>query len=349
MSSPRVRVIIVHYNRRELLASCLGALAKTTYAPMEIVVVDNASSDGSADWVAAHYPAVRMIRSESNLGFCKGNNLAIRQTDAPLMVLLNNDVEVTPGWLEPLVAEMESQPLVAACQPKIRHVTERDRFDYAGSSGGLMDVYGCPFTRGRIFDCREQDIGQYDDPTDIFWASGAAIMLRRDALDECGLLNEQFVMHMEEIDLCWRFHLAGWRVRVRPDACVYHLAGGTLGAGGWRKMYYNQRNSLRMLVHNYGRARLLRRGVIRMLLDAALVMRSLLTLDFRRFTAVCAAWLWMWTHPLCLWSGRRKAQSLRRIADSEIDRHLWPHSVAWAHFVCGLKTWSEIRKNAAGC
>lgn len=349
MASPRVCVIIVHFNKRELLASCLGALARTTYAPMDVVVVDNGSTDDSADWVAQHHPLVRVIRAGRNLGFCRGNNLAIRQTDAPLVVLLNNDVEVTPGWLEPLVAEMESHPRVAACQPKILHLMERDRFDYAGGSGGLMDIYGFPFTRGRVFDHRERDTGQYDDPADIFWASGAAVMLRRDALNECGLLNEGFVMHMEEIDLCWRFHLAGWGVRSRPDALVHHLAGGTLGAADGRKMYFNQRNSLRMLFHHYGCARLLRRGAARMGLDAALALRSLATGDFRRLAAVCAAWAWMGTHPWCLWTGRRQAQRLRRVPDADIDRRLWPHSVAWACFVRGRRTWNELRNEAPPC
>ena len=166
------------------------------------------------------------------------------------IVLLNNDVEVTPGWLTPLVVEAEENEDVAAIQPKLLQYDNRGLFEYAGASGGFMDYLGYPFTRGRLFDTMEADSGQYDQPADIFWATGAALLLRRSAIDKSGLLDEQFYMHMEEIDLCWRLKRLGYRIRVIPQSVVFHIGGGSLPYGNSRKTYYNFRNSLLTLYKN---------------------------------------------------------------------------------------------------
>jgi hypothetical protein len=250
MAAPRVSIVIVSWNALPLVQTCLPSVAATDYPNLEIVLADNASTDGTAAWVAREYPSVKIVRHAQNLLFAAGNNRAIPHTTGDYVVLLNNDVEVPPGWLRPLVDTMESMPDVAAVQPKLLQYDDRGRFEYAGASGGFLDRLGYPFTRGRIFDTMEVDRGQYDDPRDVFWATGAALLLRRSALNEVGLLDPRFEMHMEEIDLCWRLQRAGYRVRVNPTSTVYHIGGASLPQGSPRKTYYNFRNSLLMLYKN---------------------------------------------------------------------------------------------------
>ena len=249
-SSPRISIIIVSWNACSLLKQCLPSVVRTAYPNLEIILADNASTDGSADWVAATYPEIRIIRHTENWGFAKGNNEALKFATGSFVVLLNNDVEVPPGWLDPLVAVMQAEPDVAAIQPKLKQYDRRDLFEYAGASGGFLDRYGFPFARGRLFDTLEIDAGQYDNARDVFWASGAALFLRRAAIDEVGLFDERFWMHMEEIDLCWRLWRHGWRVHVEPASTVYHIGGGSLPPSSPRKTYYNYRNGLLMLHKN---------------------------------------------------------------------------------------------------
>jgi len=252
---PHVSIVIVTWNGRGLLERFLPSVLATDYADgdgprFEVVVADNASADGTADWLAEAHPAVRVIRHPANWLFAKGNNAAVAQTTSPYVCLLNNDVEVPPGWLRPLVAVLEASADVAAVQPKLLQHADRTRLEYAGASGGFLDAVGYPFTRGRLFFTLERDEGQYDDARDVLWASGAALLLRRDAFVEAGGLDERFGMHMEEIDLCWRLWRRGRRVRVEPRSEVYHLGGASLPQGDPRKAYLNFRNSLLMLYKN---------------------------------------------------------------------------------------------------
>lgn len=272
---PRVSVVIVSWNALPLLRQCLPSVVATDYPDLEIVLADNASTDGSAAWVAATFPSVKIVRHPENWLFCRGNNEAIPHTTGDYVCLLNNDVEVPPDWLAPLVDVMEADAEVAAVQPKLLQHDDRTRFEYAGASGGFLDRYGYPFTRGRIFDTMERDEGQYDDARDVFWATGAALLLRRAALDEVGLLDERFVMHMEEIDLCWRLWRAGWRVRAEPRSRVYHIGGGSLPQGDPRKAYYNFRNSFLLLWKNLPRRQFRRVVAGRYALDTLAAVRAL--------------------------------------------------------------------------
>lgn len=279
MPRPRVSVVIVSWNALPLLRRCLPSVVATDYPDLEIVLADNASADGSAEWVAEAFPSVKVVRHPENWLFCRGNNEAIPHTTGELICLLNNDVEVPPGWLGPLVDAMEAQPDVGAVQPKLLQYDDRARFEYAGASGGFLDRYAYPFTRGRIFDTMERDEGQYDDARDVFWATGAALLLRRAALDEVGgpdgPLDERFVMHMEEIDLCWRLHRAGWRVRVEPASEAYHIGGGSLPQGNPRKTYYNFRNSFLLLWKHLPATNFRRVVAGRYALDTAAAARAL--------------------------------------------------------------------------
>ncbi len=272
---PRVSIIIVTWNALPLLKQCFPSVAATRYENLEIVLADNASDDGSAEWIRERFPAVRIVRYAENALFCRGNNQAIPHATGKYALLLNNDVAVPPDWLHPLVDEMEAHDDVAAAQPKILQYEDRSRFEYAGAAGGFMDRLGYPFARGRIFFRLEQDRGQYDEPRDIFWGSGAALLLRRSALNEVGLLDERFGMHMEEIDLCWRLQRAGYRIRVQPASEVYHIGGGTLQRGSVRKTYLTFRNNLLMLYKNLPESEWKRVFAARCALDAAAAARTL--------------------------------------------------------------------------
>ena len=247
---PRVSIIIVSWNALPLLQQCLPSVVATDYPDLEIILADNASTDGSAAWVRERYPTVKVVQHPENWLFCKGNNEAVPHATGSYILFLNNDVEVPRGWLKPLVAAMERDEQVGAVQPKLLQYDDRGRFEYAGAAGGYLDRLGYPFARGRVFFDTEPDEGQYDASRDIFWATGAAIMLRRSALDEVGLFDERFEMHMEEIDLCWRLQRYGYRVRSVPASTAFHIGGGTLPRGNVQKVYYNFRNSLLMLYKN---------------------------------------------------------------------------------------------------
>ncbi len=287
---PKVTVIIVSWNAREMLAKCLPSVVGSTYPNLEIVLADNATTDETVEWLEARFPSVRTLIYPENWGFCKGNNRAMSATTGPYLVLLNNDVEVEPGWLEPLVERAESDAAIAAIQPKLRSFDRRDFFEYAGGSGGHVDRLGYPFVRGRIFSELEKDRGQYEDAVDVFWATGAAMFLRRSALDEVGLLDESFEFHMEEIDLCWRFWAAGYRVMVEPKSCVYHVGGGSLDQDDPRKTRYNFRNSLLMLYKNLPARRWRQVFPARMVLDSLAVLKFIGGGRFRQAIAVIAAY-----------------------------------------------------------
>ena len=228
----------------------MPSVLATSYSHHTVVVADNGSTDDSVSWLRQTYPSVRIIVLPQNGGFAKGYNDALKQVVADYYVLLNSDVEVQPGWVTPVVALMEADSRIAACQPKILMESRRTVFEYAGAAGGWLDYLGYPFARGRVFDECETDNGQYDDAVPVFWASGAAMFVRAGVYHDCGGLDEYFFAHMEEIDLCWRMQLAGHTIMVCPSAVVYHVGGGTLPKGNARKVYLNFRNNLIMLAKN---------------------------------------------------------------------------------------------------
>ena len=217
----------------------------------EIVVADNASADNSVEVVKKEFPGVRLIIMDENYGFADGYNRALEQVDSEYSVLLNSDVEVTSGWLEPLERFMDANPSAVACQPKLLDYKRKTHFEYAGASGGFLDRYGYPYCRGRIFDTVEQDSGQYDDITKVIWATGAALFVRTAEYKSAGGLDGRFFAHMEEIDLCWRMNMRGGELYVVPESKVYHVGGATLSKSNPRKTYLNFRNNLIMMVKNY--------------------------------------------------------------------------------------------------
>lgn len=242
-------VVILNWNGKSWLECFLpNVIAHSPEA--EVVVADNGSTDGSLAWLSEHQPNVRRIALGKNLGFAGGYNAALAHVDASRYVLLNSDVEVTAGWLTGLNRYLDSQPEMAACQPKVRSYDERDRFEHAGAGGGFIDRNGYPFCRGRIFEITEKDRGQYDDDREVFWATGACLLIKAEAFHAVGGFDEQLFAHMEEIDLCWRLRRMGWRIGYTSKATIYHVGGGALRYGSPRKTYLNFRNSLIVLTKN---------------------------------------------------------------------------------------------------
>lgn len=247
----KTAVVILNYNTREYLRRFLpGLIASCDGLDAEVIVADNASHDGSLDMMAEEFPSVRTIALSENYGFTGGYNRALAQVQAQYYVLINSDVEVPEHWLRVLQDWMDSHPDCGACGPKLISFNERDTFEYAGAAGGLLDRYGYPFCRGRIMQKVEKDHGQYDTPADVLWCSGACLMVRADVWKALGGLDDRFFAHMEEIDLCWRMQLRGWKVTVVPESYVYHIGGGTLPNESPFKLRLNFRNNLLTLENN---------------------------------------------------------------------------------------------------
>ncbi len=244
-------IVILNWNGEKYLQQFLPVLLEKTVIPgIEIIVADNASTDNSMKVLSEKFPEVKTILLDKNYGFAGGYNKALEQIEADYYVLLNSDVEVTDGWFEPLLDYMNENEDVAACQPKIRSYYQRENFEHAGAAGGFIDKYGFPFCRGRIFGVVEKDNGQYDDVKDVFWATGACLMVRSKLYWKAGGLDDEFFAHMEEIDLCWRFKSRGYRVVCIPQSTVFHIGGGTLNVENPHKTYLNFRNNLLLLYKN---------------------------------------------------------------------------------------------------
>ncbi len=282
-------VVILNWNGIEHLRRFLGSVVDNTPDGVDIVVADNGSTDSSAEWVERHHPRVRIVRMDRNYGFAEGYNRALAHIDSRYCILLNSDVEVTPGWTQPLVEMLESSDDIAAAAPKLLSYAHRSRFEYAGASGGFIDTLGYPFCRGRILSAVEEDNGQYDSPREVFWASGAAMACRTDVFRALGGFDTDFFAHMEEIDLCWRMQLAGYRVMVEPRSKVYHLGGGTLPASP-RKLYLNHRNNLAMIYKCASTPQRILCAVVRPLCDGAEALGYLLCGRVRNAWAVVRAW-----------------------------------------------------------
>lgn len=250
----KTSIVILNYNGKQHLKQFLPSVVEFS-SGTEIIIVDNASKDDSVKFLNENYPSLRLIQLDKNYGFAEGYNQGLKQIDADIFVLLNSDVEVQPNWIEPIVSWMESENELAAVQPKILSYSEKDKFEHAGASGGYLDKYGYPFCRGRIFETNEEDKGQYDERSHVFWATGACMFIKSKAFHECGGFDGDFFAHMEEIDMCWRLQRLGYKIGVEPKSKVFHLGGGTLNYMSPFKTKLNFRNSLFMLQKNLDRNR----------------------------------------------------------------------------------------------
>lgn len=286
----KVSVVILNWNGEEMLRRFLpSVLSYSQGESIEICVADNASTDNSCLLVEKEFPSVRLIRLDDNYGFAEGYNRALEQVDAEYVVLLNSDVEVAKNWLSVMVDYMDAHQEVAACQPKVLSHRNKLQFEYAGAAGGFIDKYGYPFCRGRIFDIVEDDKGQYDVSSPVFWATGAALMIRLAVYREVGGLDGRFFAHMEEIDLCWRLRSRGYDIVCLPHAEVYHVGGATLKKENPRKTFLNFRNNLLMLYKNLPDSELGSVMRMRKLLDYAAALSFMMKGDMKNFCAVLQA------------------------------------------------------------
>jgi len=340
---PRVSIIIPHWNHREVLADCLSSLNKTTFNAFQVIIVDNASEDDSVAYIQEHHPGVILIQNEENLGFAGGCNVGLARADTEFVVILNNDTTLEPEWLTHLVQFMDTHPNVGIAQPKLLNALDPEHFDYSGAAGGYMDIYGFPFARGRIYETVEPDRGQYDTPANIFWASGTACILRNTVIEQVGHLDEVFFAHMEEIDLNWRAHLAGWQVAAVPDAIVYHHSGYTLPPASPLKKYLNHRNSLLMLLGNYRLWNMISRGFQRGFLDGLALLFTLVGRDFDRSLAIIRAWAWLVAHIPTVFRKRKQVRSIRKLSDSEVESRMYQASIALEYYLLRRKTWDQRR------
>lgn len=330
-------IIIVSWNARPYLEQFLPSVCATSYPSFEVILADNGSDDDSISWVQQHYPQVKIVPHGSNLGFCAGNNRAVSHARFDNLIFLNNDVRVEPNWLNPIREMLQSNPGIGVIQPKIRSLREPDSFEYAGAAGGFIDRFGYPFCRGRIFDTTETDQGQYNQATPVFWASGAAMVIRRGIFEQTGGFEESFGFHMEEIDLCWRIQHLGWQIWYCPDSVVYHLGGGSLAPDSPRKLYYNFRNNLRMLLRNHPSKGLLKLLLTRIALDKVAMLRLVSQGKFRHAFAVIRA--------LAAFSGDIKSQlKFRRQHPPTNLITVTPtqFSIVKAYFIDGKKHFHEL-------
>ena len=333
---PLVAIVILTYNGRHYLQQFLPAVLASTYINKKVIIGDNASTDDTITWMANHYPQIDVLQNPENFGYAKGYNQILQQVKADYFVLLNSDVEVTPGWIEPIINLMETDPLIAASQPKLLAYNNKTEFEYAGASGGWMDALGYPFTRGRVFDYCENDHGQYNDTSKVFWASGAALFVRANLFAELNGFDEYFFAHQEEIDLCWRLQKTGYSIMVCPASVVYHVGGGTLPKGH-QKVFLNFRNNLVMLAKNWRFSEKLWKMPLRIVLDATAAWRALLGGDKDFFKAVLQA------HVAFLgWVLKHKTNRRGFKKPYTVLHGVFKGSIVIAHFIKKKNTFAEI-------
>ncbi len=297
MSRHRIAIVILNWNGADMMRRFLPSVIVATGDEGEVIVADNGSTDDSCGMLAREFPQVRLIRLPENYGFAEGYNRALAGLDADYYLLLNSDVEVEAGWTDKLLSFMDAHPEVAACQPKLLSYADRGRFEYAGAAGGYIDRYGYPFCRGRIFADVEEDKGQYDAPASLFWATGAALMIRRTDWQAAGGLDGRFFAHQEEIDLCWRLRSRGRQIVCVPEARVWHVGGASLDQSNPRKTFLNFRNNLIMLYKNLPEAELRPVMRLRFWLDWLAALQFLLKGGFG--------------HARAVWQGRRAFRQMR--------------------------------------
>jgi GT2 family glycosyltransferase len=330
----KVAIVILNWNGKKWLHKFLPSLLEHTPLDLaEIIVADNASTDHSVDFLNQHYPNIQQIHLDKNYGFTGGYNRALARLEHEYFVLLNSDIEVSKHWLEPIIQRMDHDHNIAACQPKILSYNQKDHFEYAGASGGMMDWLGYPFCRGRIFHTSEKDEGQYNDARKIFWATGACMFVRGKVYHKMGGLDEHFFAHMEEIDLCWRMQNEGYDIWVDPKSVVYHVGGGTLQSDNPRKTYYNFRNNLLLIIKNQDFTKAYFIIFLRLILDGIAGLQFLFQGKFAHTWAIVQAHFAFYVQQFQYQKYRSQHNPLKSI---------YPNSILWAYFVKGKKKFRDL-------
>jgi hypothetical protein len=338
----KVSIIIPHWNNVHVISECLNSISSTDFPNLEIIIVDNASSDNSVEWIKSNYPRVTLIENDKNYGYAGGCNIGADHANGEYLIFLNNDTIQEKNWVSNLVETMNSNSRIAALQPKVLNYYNKKLFDYAGGSGGQMDVYCFPFARGRIFAKQEIDEGQYNNKEKCFWSSGTCFMVRKNLFYKAGGFDDTFFAHMEEIDLCWRLYAMGFEVWVDPQAIVYHKNALTLPMHTHKKHYLNHRNSLLMLFSNYSIKNIFLMGIPRLILEIVACFYSILMLDWRHFTAILRSLFWIISHPNVIMKKRKNFSKTRTIEDKKIMENMMQSSIVIKYYLLKKQTYLDI-------
>ncbi|MEZ2414369.1 glycosyltransferase family 2 protein [Muriicola sp. E247] len=329
-------IVILNWNGEALLERYLPSVIEYSQGA-RIYVADNASTDGSVAFLKNNYPDVGVIQNKTNAGFAGGYNEALKHIDAEVYCLLNSDVEVTPDWLLPIMELFQLKPEVSIIQPKILDLLRPEYFEYAGAAGGFLDSLGYPFCRGRIFQALEKDKGQYNDTTEIFWATGACMFIRKKVFDDLGGFDEDYFAHQEEVDLCWRAQNKGYKVYYVGTSQILHLGGSTLSNMNPKKTYLNFRNSLFSITKNLPRRKALLIIVTRLLLDGIAALRFILQGKMNHCLAVLRA-------HLSYYRQFRKMYRKREKADF-VEKYYRTKSIVWSHYVYRVRSFNNLVKD----
>ena len=333
MAKEKIAIVILNWNGKDLLEKFLPSVI-THSEDAVIYVADNASTDDSIAFLKSNFPTIKIIQNTQNSGYAKGYNDALKQVNEAIFCLLNSDVEVTDGWLNPIYTIFKTEPETAIIQPKILDFKKKDYFEYAGAAGGFIDKYGYPYCRGRIFNSIEKDYGQYNDSTTVFWASGACFFIRKSVFDNLNGFDESFFAHMEEIDLCWRAHNSGYTTKYVGASTIYHIGGATLNSTNPKKTYLNFRNSLFTLTKN-SPANLFLLIFVRLSLDSLAVLKFASQFNFNHILAILKAHLHFYAYLPHLLKKRQLLQQKRALVS--LPKYYKTKSIIWLYFIKNQK------------
>jgi GT2 family glycosyltransferase len=330
----KTAIVILNWNTRNHLETFLPFLVQYSSAPdVEVVLADNASTDDSVDFVRKNYPEIRVIQLDRNYGFAEGYNRALKQVDAEYYIILNSDIEVSPGWVAPLIDLLEKNPEIGACAPKLLSYYDHSKFEYAGAAGGFIDYLGYPFCRGRVFDYLETDHGQYDGNTQVFWATGACIVVRSELFHRLGGFDAYYFAHQEEIDLCWRLQLAGYKIYCTSQSVVYHLGGGTLPKSNPHKTFLNFRNNHVLLYKNLPTFKWLLILLPRLILDGVAAFKFLAGQKPSEFWSVVKAHFcfygYVFSHLNLVWK-KTQTRKVQLFSKSIVIQHYLKKKITFA-------------------
>lgn len=335
--SPLVALAILNWNGLKFLQKLLPELRLLTYPDYKVYVIDNNSSDNSISFIQQNHPEVEVIALNGNYGFAGGYNRGLAKINAPYYLLMNSDVEVPTSFIEPLIALMQSDNKIAICQPKLLALENRQMLEHAGAAGGMMDFLGYPFCRGRIFEYSENDIGQFDTPTEIFWATGACCLVKKEAYWQIQGMYEYFFMHSEEIDMCWQLITNGYKIMYCPASTIFHLGGGSLSYHSPKKTYYNFRNNLVMIVRNSPLITLLWLLPVRFLLDLLAVIVFYFREKRGNSRAVLGAY-----KDFFIWLMSKQNKKITHKKSLRSISLVYKKSIVWQHYIRGIKSFHDL-------
>lgn len=333
----RISIVILNFNGSNYLRRFIPSVIEHS-SGCEIVVADNRSSDDSVLLLKKEFPEVKVLEFDQNYGFCGGYNRALSVLDADYFALVNSDIEVTENWVEPIRKLFESDRQIAAIQPKLLDFNDKNKFEYAGGAGGFIDKFGYPFCRGRIFDTIENDIGQYDDTREVFWATGACLFINAELFRQYGGFDETFFAHMEEIDLCWRMKEDGYKIYSCGESVVYHVGGGTLKYANPRKTYLNFRNSLMVLIKNLSIKEMLWKLPARCLMDYVAVITFWISGRFRDSLMIVRSHAYIISHFAEIWK-KRKATSSKK----QNRQGIYPKFLLFDYHIARVRKFSDLK------